>query len=392
MIAAFPDVCFTPPQAPPTPPGVPIPYPSFGSDGDTDKGTGTVKIGGETINLKNNSHFTKTTGTEAGSASKKGIISSKNTGKAKSQAYSMNVKAEGKNICRFSDIETNNHGSPPNAPPWPKIGQPWVVDPNNPCADDIQKMQEGCKDYKNLDEACDAAGLSLSPGVDNTSRRSDETISHKAGGAVFVGLKASTDLAADENRVNKERMRDSGAARKNPCLAAIKCKLVSKKDDEKGECCGKQTGHHLVPESSFSVDGKALPGVSYDAKAAPCVCAEGATHNKGSHGLMHNDMYCEILDNALPASDAKNPLNCHSLTYGQMRDKSISSMKKVFPESGCSPACIKAQLDAFHEKAGVSEDTPLRADKNPGRPAVEARRMIDNIQSYLDKAMKMAGG
>lgn len=29
-IAAFPDVCFTPPQTPATPPGVPIPYPSFG--------------------------------------------------------------------------------------------------------------------------------------------------------------------------------------------------------------------------------------------------------------------------------------------------------------------------------------------------------------------------
>ncbi|MDV6792615.1 DUF4150 domain-containing protein, partial [Pseudomonas aeruginosa] len=28
-IAAFPDVCFTPPQAPPTPMGVPIPYPAF---------------------------------------------------------------------------------------------------------------------------------------------------------------------------------------------------------------------------------------------------------------------------------------------------------------------------------------------------------------------------
>ncbi|MFL6607213.1 MAG: hypothetical protein ACJ8HF_03165, partial [Pseudomonas sp.] len=29
-IACFPDVCFTPPQAPPTPLGVPIPYPNTG--------------------------------------------------------------------------------------------------------------------------------------------------------------------------------------------------------------------------------------------------------------------------------------------------------------------------------------------------------------------------
>ncbi|MBM9960958.1 DUF4150 domain-containing protein, partial [Pseudomonas aeruginosa] len=29
-IASFPDVCFTPPQAPPTPLGVPVPYPNTG--------------------------------------------------------------------------------------------------------------------------------------------------------------------------------------------------------------------------------------------------------------------------------------------------------------------------------------------------------------------------
>ena len=34
-VACFPDVCFTPPQAPPTPPGVPIPYPNTGMAKDT---------------------------------------------------------------------------------------------------------------------------------------------------------------------------------------------------------------------------------------------------------------------------------------------------------------------------------------------------------------------
>ncbi|MBV2091711.1 MAG: DUF4150 domain-containing protein, partial [Candidatus Thiodiazotropha sp. (ex Ctena orbiculata)] len=29
-ICSFPDVCFTPPQTPATPPGVPIPYPNTG--------------------------------------------------------------------------------------------------------------------------------------------------------------------------------------------------------------------------------------------------------------------------------------------------------------------------------------------------------------------------
>ena len=56
VIAAFPYVCFTPPQNPATPPGVPVPYPTFGLDGDTDKGTGTVKIGGKTVKQKNKSY------------------------------------------------------------------------------------------------------------------------------------------------------------------------------------------------------------------------------------------------------------------------------------------------------------------------------------------------
>ncbi|BAB49505.1 DUF4150 domain-containing protein [Mesorhizobium japonicum] len=122
VIAAFPDVCFTPPQTPATPPGVPIPYPSFGTDSDTDKGTSTVKIGGKTVTQKNQSYYTKTMGTEAGCAPKKGVVSSQNTGKEYAEAWSGNVKMDGEPISRFTDISTNNHASPVgNAPPWPKV-------------------------------------------------------------------------------------------------------------------------------------------------------------------------------------------------------------------------------------------------------------------------------
>ena len=41
----FPDVCFTPPQTPATPPGVPIPYPNTGMASDTTDGSSSVKIG-----------------------------------------------------------------------------------------------------------------------------------------------------------------------------------------------------------------------------------------------------------------------------------------------------------------------------------------------------------
>ncbi len=123
-IAAMPDVCFTPPENPATPPGVPVPYPSFGMAGDTDKGTGTVKIGGKTVNIKNKSHLTKTTGTEAGSAAKKGIITSKNTGKEQFNSWSNDVKFDGEPVIRNTDMATNNHASPAgNTVTWPHVAK-----------------------------------------------------------------------------------------------------------------------------------------------------------------------------------------------------------------------------------------------------------------------------
>jgi hypothetical protein len=76
-IAAFPDVCFTPPENPATPPGVPVPYPNFAIAGDTEKGSSTVFVKGKPINLKNKSDMSKTTGDEAGCAAKKGLITSR---------------------------------------------------------------------------------------------------------------------------------------------------------------------------------------------------------------------------------------------------------------------------------------------------------------------------
>ncbi|WP_280951248.1 MULTISPECIES: DUF4150 domain-containing protein [unclassified Mesorhizobium] len=121
-IAAFPDVCFTPPQTPATPPGVPIPYPSFGIASDTENGTGKVLIGGKTVNIKNKSDISRTSGTEAGCAPKKGIVTSKNTGKKYFNSWSNNVKFEGEPVIRFTDLATHNHASPGGqTPPWPEM-------------------------------------------------------------------------------------------------------------------------------------------------------------------------------------------------------------------------------------------------------------------------------
>jgi len=48
-ICAFPDVCFTPPLTPATPPGVPIPYPNTGMSSDCADGSTSVKIAGAEI-------------------------------------------------------------------------------------------------------------------------------------------------------------------------------------------------------------------------------------------------------------------------------------------------------------------------------------------------------
>lgn len=125
VIAAFPDTCFTPPQTPATPPGVPIPYPDFGADSDLTSGSGTVTIADEEISQENSSKYSKCTGDEAGAAPKKGIITSKNTGSVYAQKWSMNVKVEGKGVVRFSDMATSNHAcNPGDAPPMVIIARP----------------------------------------------------------------------------------------------------------------------------------------------------------------------------------------------------------------------------------------------------------------------------
>lgn len=121
-ICAMPDVCMTPPENPATPPGVPIPYPNTGMASDTTDGSKKVKISKKEVGLKNKSSFKKSMGDEAGAAAKKGVVTSKNTGKVFFNAWSMDVKIEGQNVVRHLDLTTNNHASMPgDTPPWPYI-------------------------------------------------------------------------------------------------------------------------------------------------------------------------------------------------------------------------------------------------------------------------------
>lgn len=123
-ICAFPDVCFTPPdKMAAAPRGIPVPYPNTARATDMCNGSKNVKIGGKPVMLKNQSFFNRSTGDEAGVASRKGLLSCTNQGKAYFVMWSMNVRFEGLNAVRHLDLMTQNHRStmPGNTPPWPYL-------------------------------------------------------------------------------------------------------------------------------------------------------------------------------------------------------------------------------------------------------------------------------
>jgi hypothetical protein len=99
-----PDVCNTPSPTGP----VPIPYPVIISQSsDLSNGTTTVTAdGGQMIAIKDCEYAT-CTGDEAGSAG--GVVSGTFTQEAKFILFSMDVKMDGKNACRFGDKMTMNH-------------------------------------------------------------------------------------------------------------------------------------------------------------------------------------------------------------------------------------------------------------------------------------------
>ena len=122
VIAAFPDVCLSPPSPPAGP--VPIPYPDTSFSKDMQNGSKTVKIGSGPVMLKDQSFYkTSPLGNEAATRSfGASVITHVITGKTYFGAYSMDVKFEGKNVPRHLDMTTSNHASYPGAtPPFPDM-------------------------------------------------------------------------------------------------------------------------------------------------------------------------------------------------------------------------------------------------------------------------------
>ena len=308
-ICAFPDVCFTPPQTPATPPGVPIPYPNTGMDSDTTDGSKSVQISGQEVMLKNKSYFKKSTGDEAGSAPKKGVVSSVNRGKVYFNAWSMDVKFEGENVVRHLDIMTHNHASPtPNTPPWPFTDEA-AVSPGGDCDKESKAIAD--------------SGKCSSP----------------------------TDTSKECCSVPER-----------------KCVMVAWKDQEKKCCEGQTTGHHPIPVQEFSETGKprgrpldslTKAGACYNQREAPTVCVEGEVHNEyketppyqlKEHGVVGNAYKQETIDRGIYGKDA--------VSYTDLRDCGAASVSKTFPQ--CEEKCVKNQLDQYHcETAKIPKTDPI---------------------------------
>ena len=112
VIASFPDVCLTPPPPPAGP--IPVPYPDTSFSKDMKNGSKSVKIKGKEVMLKDKSFYkTSPLGDEAATKGQgAGVVTHVITGKTYFNAWSMDVKFEGKNVDRHTDITTSNHASP----------------------------------------------------------------------------------------------------------------------------------------------------------------------------------------------------------------------------------------------------------------------------------------
>lgn len=311
-ICAFPDVCFTPPMTPATPPGVPIPYPNTGMASDTTSGSTSVKISGQEVMLKNKSYFKRSMGDEAGCAPKKGVVTSTNMGKVYFNMWSMDVKIEGENVVRMLDLTTHNHASlPGNSPPWPYIDEIAVPGISTACQKDIQKEKAACQDekgqYKPAKECCDDP----------------------------------------------------------KCQEARNCMLVPYGGSGSPNCCPGKTGHHLLPnsllqevrgDSSTNVPGlKKVGDDAYTMNGGACVCVSGESHSTGDHGVIHaktKDKLRAVLESG------------KELTYPVAQQKVAEAHGETFVNADgqpqCDPGCIEKQLEASLAKSKTGEDIKVR--------------------------------
>ena len=342
-IAAFPDVCMTPPENPATPPGVPIPYPNFGMASDTTKGSKSVKINSKPVMLKNQSHFKKSTGDEAGCAAKKGVVSSKNRGKVYFISWSADVKIEGKNVVRHLDMTTHNHGSPANeAIPWPHIGRMDLINSVEGCEADKKKITDECGDPidKNKAACPDPSGVESAKAEHKAAVDMDKNDPGREAAKAAATLKVNAAFETYSLDVHD-----------NKCTKALRCALVPYNKGKKA-CCPHLTPDHLVPAAQFGANRGA--GTNYKEREAPCMCAAGGA-SIATHGLLGLGRTQYMEENDIPVNQEGEVW-----TVEESCKCGAESAAKV---SGCTPGCLEAQLKKGHDDMGVDPKKKISTKK-----------------------------
>lgn len=121
IVAAFPSVCQSPPGPPSGP--LPVPYPLSSFSRDLQRGTKRVAIGAKPVAVQGQSFYqSKPLGNEAATQSfGASLVTHQIAGKTQFSSGSMDVKFEGKKVCRHLDMTTSNHGSAPGEGPSPEL-------------------------------------------------------------------------------------------------------------------------------------------------------------------------------------------------------------------------------------------------------------------------------
>jgi hypothetical protein len=368
VIAAFPDVCMTPPENPATPPGVPVPYPDTALASDTADGSRNVQISGKEIMLKNRSYFKTLSGNEAGCAAKKGVVSGKIKGKVYFVKWSMDVKVEGENVDRHLDLTTNNHGGPManEAAPWTFIDAMAALASFSRCQAETKAINKNC-----VEEKGDPCPGILKKNIEGTRRKIKDTWTKKGG----TDISASSRLASSATK-NVE-------GRRGACARAMRCLLrpysAKPRDGVKG-CCPGQTPHHIPPWSTTKTVSGIRNILSED--AALCICLEGKNQSMGSHGKHHHGINF-LMEQASKASSVIKSKNSKGDTVfkGSLSEHVKVSAAVTEAQNGCSKECIEEQLN----KQFGGENLKKEATHNASRTGGTTHKLMDS--SAQDSAL-----
>ena len=363
-ICAMPDVCFTPPENPATPPGVPIPYPNTGMASDTTDGSKKVKISDKEVGLKNKSSFKKSMGDEAGAAAKKGVITSKNTGKVYFNAWSMDVKIEGKNAVRHLDLTTNNHASVPgDTPPWMYTDSSYLEDVPEDCHKSFEDARHACRDSQGPmpPDRCDAACEKASSCV-LTPKDKDKQNCCKPN--------TTGDHLVEVNSFTETGGRRGMNVGSYAVLAAANVFFKN------GRFIGPAPSNHTAVDinASKSTPRRLSEFENYKDEKAPTACVRppgaGTNHNRMQAHRDNIKRRHRIKCGNVPLQMWGNGTEESFWTYDDAANAGVASHSREFPH--CDPKCTRAQLDSYHHEI-LPGDTVKEKNKTPVRTYIPRR-------------------